>query len=150
MPNRNITLSIRDRDTGVWDQARIAADAQGTTLSYLTSRAVEAYLAQQDTTGDTRIYETIALNIRRDDEDQLATFQGRWLLEPQPETGFGVAQTAKGRIAVYHHRLPGQFRIDAFDDLYEAMRALGHLFPGEAWDDARTALTPKKLVQLDI
>ena len=129
MPNK--TLSVRVQDLPLWERAERAARHERTTVSALVASALAEKLGQ---TGTCRIqmYE-------RNTVTRIEQFEGRWLGEEPPKewSDYGsdgpdwstyVAETARGRIAVY-----ARYRYDAsdepplfevFDDLDAARRAL--------------------------
>lgn len=141
MPNK--TISLRQDDLALWERAERAAAAARTSVSALVMSALANYLGEQDTI-------TVQLN-----GSTYARFPGRWLIEPDSEPyrdtnrslgdpryghsgapeewRVGIAETARGRIAVYlhhwNHDYDKQPELRDYDTLDAARRDL--------WDDAR-------------
>ncbi|MEV4161422.1 hypothetical protein [Nonomuraea dietziae] len=170
MPNK--TLSIREDDLPLWERAGRAARNNRSTLSALVTSALARYLEPTDTIM-VQMYEPYGAR-------RLEAFSGRWLTDPQldsasdpkqhelPHKGpfgqkgaevewrAGIAETSKGRIAIYLHHweylreFPPE--LVAFDDLDAAQGAHGDdaRIPEDAWDLARIALTRTPVVWRDI
>lgn len=166
MPNQ--TLSVRESDLPLWERARRRAEQDNTTLSSLVATALAKHL------GDTNTI-TIAMygpdQPLRDEQ-----FQGRWLVHAMLDSdqllrpddareGFrgpdglagghdgeayewcaGVAETSRGRIAVYLHHwnygvnFPPELHV--FDTLKEAEQKLGSdpRIKADTWWTAQGAL----------
>ncbi|WP_019635053.1 hypothetical protein [Actinomadura atramentaria] len=135
MPNK--TLSVREDDAPLWERADRTARAARTTVSALVATALAEYLGGTDTIS-VYMYEPGRGPAREE------RFEGRWIKEPPtgdrygdgPEYGhtgapaewrYGVAETARGRIAVYVYHWnydydrPPELRV--FENLAEAQRA---------------------------
>ncbi|WP_327591420.1 hypothetical protein OHA25_61005 (plasmid) [Nonomuraea sp. NBC_00507] len=145
MPNK--TLSVRDDDLPLWERAERAAKSARTTVSGLVATALTTYLGHTDMIS-VPMYELFG------DERQEA-FVGRWLTDPQlpsdrdndqysgdergrgPQFGHhgapaewrvGVAETGRGRVAVYLHHwnydaaYPPELHV--FDNIDQAVTAL--------------------------
>jgi hypothetical protein len=146
VPNK--TIFVRDEDLQLWHSAEQHAIAERSSVSAVVAAALRSYLADLDG------YDTITLDkILHDGEIRQVSFKGRWLatqVTPDGDDG-GIAETARGRIAIYYQNNDDQLgRIRDFDDLPAAHGELGHVFPEEVWNDALAALVLKTPVELDI
>ncbi|MEV0391238.1 hypothetical protein [Nonomuraea sp. NPDC050643] len=171
MPNK--TLSVREDELTLWERASRAARNSHTTVSALVASALAHYL---------RATETITVRMYNSNgADRLEAFTGRWLVNAQldsdqdpdrhkaellrgrfghkganAEWRTGIAETGRGRIAVYLHHwdyfndFPPELHV--FDDLDTALHKLagdGRIPPG-VWTDARIALVRLPVVWRDI
>jgi hypothetical protein len=154
----NITLSIRDEHTALWDYARRYAEAQLTSLSGVATMALGQYLNQEPTDNV-----DIIVVARVDDQPTRVKFSGRWLAEPEDtdldhaaysirirDHRAGVALTAKGRIAVYYQTSDGKAHLVDYDTLQEARQAIGDQLPWSEKDWQQLEHDAKPPVTLDI
>ena len=159
MPNK--TLSIREDDLALWERAERTAKANRQSLSGLVATALARHLGETDTI-KVQVYgahKTV----------QTVQFAGRWLTDPDlvsdrgtvtnnPAFGHhenpdprqwraGIAETGRGRIAVYLHHWNYDYDAGAelhdFDSLDDAKAALGSdpRIPRETWQEAKYATT---------
>jgi hypothetical protein len=155
----NITLSIREDNTPLWDYARRYADAHHTSLSGLATMALAKYLNQEAGREDG----DIIVVARIDGQPTRVKFSGRWLTEPETtdmdhaghpirvgNLRAGVALTTKGRIAVYYQDTDGQAHLADFDSITEARTGTNAeiQLTNIDWDQADRALQPP--IVLDI
>lgn len=160
MPNK--TLSVRDDDLPLWERAERTAKANRQSLSGLVATALARHLGETD---------TITVEIAGGRRVQ---FAGRWLVTPPPEPSFGdpqpaeddpaygqvghpaewragIAETARGRVAIYLWHWDGMevSELHDFDTLDQAEAALGAdpRIPPDTWSKARHDLTGGETVQ---
>jgi hypothetical protein len=172
VPNK--TLSIRAEDLPLWERAMRAARHNRATLSAYVTSALSHYLGPSDTI-EVPMYDSPY------GDRHLAAFCGRWLTDPRldspddlkpganaPAKGpygqkgaaaewrAGIAETGRGRIAVYLHHWDYQRdfppELHVFDDLDTAQRTLGkdRRIAGADWERARNALARMPVVWQDI
>jgi hypothetical protein len=146
MPNK--TLSVRPDDLPLWERAERAAKEARTTVSALVATALAHYLGETGTVC-VQIYDDRASALRYEQ------FEGRWLVNPKLESNedsgyyaslktsdepryghrgvpeewrVGVAETGRGRVAVYLHHWNYDYdmppKLLVFDSVDEAERAL--------------------------
>ena len=155
----NITLSIRDENAPIWDDARRYADAHHTTLSGLATMALARYLNHNP--GDNN---DITVVTRVNGQVTRVTFTGRWLVKPEStdldrasgrigvySRGHGgIAHTSKGRIAVYMQDNKGAAHLADYNTLAEARDATPDSLTvtSDDWRRAELAMTPP--TRLDI
>ncbi|MEU8364895.1 hypothetical protein AB0C27_53670 [Nonomuraea sp. NPDC048882] len=126
MPNK--TLSVREDDLPLWERAERAAREARTTVSALVASALASYLQDTDIIA-VLVYEAFRRPMQ-------VRFEGRWLIDSSSDLDqdtesiwrVGVAETKRGRIAIYlHHRDydPGvSATLLDFDSIEDARRAL--------------------------
>jgi len=101
-------------------------------ISSICQQALREELDKMTTTQDEITYETLSVWVGEDGHEE--RFRGRWLVKPDPDETrsgdegydagayFGVAQTAKGKVAVFvahcNERWPA--KLTAFSSLEEA------------------------------
>jgi hypothetical protein len=146
VPNK--TLSVRDEDLPLWERAERVATTAGTSVSKLVATALIEKLGPTDTCRvELYNYEDIPYGHGKPGtpgrDHWFEEFAGRWLTNPPPdwETDFDraprpdrehwntyVAETARGRIAVYARFVYPNTKktplFAVFNDIYEAQRAL--------------------------
>lgn len=159
MPNK--TLSIPDRDLPLWERGERAVKAQRLgSMSALVLNALSAYLGEDE-------MDTITVRLGY----EVVRFSGRWLTNPDLESDrdvlhddddpafgdsevspdprqwrAGIAETARGRVAVYLHHWnyerSTQEELRDFDTLAEAAKELASdpRIPQERWTEARRKL----------
>lgn len=147
MPNK--TLSVRENDLPLWERAERAAKDARTTVSALVATALAEYLGGTDVITVTMYGWNPSTPVRKE------SFVGRWIVDPDLESDYsndearrramdrgltfnhsggpgewraGLAETGRGRIAVYlhHWNYDGEFppELHDFDTLDDARRAL--------------------------
>lgn len=133
MPNR--TLSVRPVDQPIWERAEEHAKAERISLSAFVTAALVNHL---DTTN------TLTVTAWQDGKVRPLQFTGQWLIAPGEYT-FGstkcsIAQTAKGRIAVWHnYGMAVQGELVDYDTIEQARAALPWI-EHQQWAKVQVAL----------
>lgn len=151
MPSK--TLYIRDDDVPVWECAEALAVVSGRKLSQLVVRLLDEHLSQLKKADE------ITVDMRdKEDRGWIEAFRGRWLIEPDDTNRFGsdagacygIAQTAKGKIAVYVYHVNDGWppALEVYDDLNDAQNSL-HL-ADEAIAAAASAMGQRRVIHRDI
>jgi len=150
----NKTLYIRDVDVAIWERAEKAADRARQPISQLVTGLLRNHLEQLETADD-----EITVDMRdKDGREWTEAFRGQWLIKPNDDNRFGsdagacygIAQTAKGKIAVYQYHVndgwpPG---LHVYDDLDEAQEELG--LDDESIAAAASAMGQRRVIRRDI
>lgn len=143
MPNR--TLSVRVEDQPIWERAEQRAKTERTSLSAFVTVALANHLAYTP-------HITITVTAWKDNKVRPIQFTGRWLIAPGEysvgSTTCSIAETAKGRIAVWHNYGRDVYgALDDYDTLEQARVALPWV-ERQQW--AKVALALESPVTADI
>ncbi|MGW3351807.1 hypothetical protein ACWDA3_51680 [Nonomuraea rubra] len=147
MPNK--TLSVREHELSLRERASRAARGSHTTVSALVASALAHYMGATETI-TVRMYNS-------NGAERLEAFTGRFgHKEASAEWRTGIAETGRGRIAVYLHHwnyfndFPPELHV--FDDPDTALHELADddRIPPGIWTDARIALVRPPVVRRDI
>jgi hypothetical protein len=169
-PTKN--LYVRDDDAATWEQAEALAKASRVSVSQIVSAALREFLARdafdspqarlrsraEEADAQARPVGDIIVEVG--DPWQMVGFRGRWLVPPDIQhtrsvedrsdrDGYwGVALTARGRVAVYsahaEHRWPARL------DDYDSLNAAGVNLPSDIRALAVRALGEEQIVWRDI
>lgn len=150
----NKTLYIREVDVPIWERAEKAAEKARQPISQLVTGLLRHHVEQLDTADD-----EITVDMRdKDGHEWTEAFRGRWLIEPDDDNRFGgdagacygIAQTAKGNIAVYAYHVNDKWqpRLLAYPDLDEAQADL-NLSP-EPVAAAAAVMGQRRVIRRDI
>lgn len=142
MPNK--TIHIRDKDQQLWERAEQRAKTNRISLSALIAAAIVSHL------GDT---DTITVRVAEGTE----AFIGRWLvavdadsLEYSKSPDFGIAETGRGRIAIYLPRPALLLDFDTLDDAKADLEARGPASDPDMWAYAARQLELRHVAVRDI
>jgi hypothetical protein len=150
----NKTLYIRDDDMSVWEQAERAASNARQPMSQLVVGLLREHLNQLVAAQD-----EITVNMRDENgREWIEAFRGRWLIEPDDGNRFGldagacygIAQTAKGKIAVYQYHVNDRWppTLQVYEDLDDAQHSLCLVI--EATAAAAAELGQRRVIRRDI
>jgi hypothetical protein len=159
-PTKN--LYVRDDDAEIWEQAVTLAKASRVSVSQIVSAALREHLAGRlrAEEADDQAPPLGDIIVDVGDPWQTVGFRGRWLVQPDiqhtrsmddksdRDAYWGVALTARGRIAVYvahaEHQWPARL------DDYDSLNAAGVKLPNDIRSLAARALGEEQIVWRDI
>jgi hypothetical protein len=151
----NKTLYIRDDDVPTWESAEAVAKRASQPLSQLIVRLLRDHVEQLPAVDDEI---TVEMRDKHGEHHWEEGFRGRWLIEPEdtnrygPEAGacYGIALTAKGKIAVYIYHVNDRWapELRVYDGLDEAQADL-QLAP-EAIVIAASEMGQRRVIRRDI
>lgn len=146
------TIYVRDADEEMWEEAKRIGEARYGGLAGFVATALRNEIERQKLSEAADGEIVVEICPERDSTWRKVRFRGRWLVEPSDSnTGIitGIAQTARGRIAVYsHNERMGIADIDDFDDLSDVISA--GLVADEALAIAAEVLGEEYIQELDI
>jgi hypothetical protein len=152
----NKTLYIRDVDVPIWERAEKAAERARQPISQLVTGLLRHHVEQLATADD-----EITVDMRDPHgHEWTEAFRGRWLIEPDDENccwpeedaglRYGIAQTARGKIAIYIYHINGKGIPDltVYEDL-DDMQEDFHLAP-EVIAAAASVMGQRRVIHRDI
>lgn len=151
------TLYVRDEDVSVWEQAEHAAKSARQSVSSLVAAALRSHLSTLESHRDRAGQVTV--DMRDDMRAWTEAFAGRWLIEPGDDNRgtedagacYGIALTAKGRIAVYSYHVNDRWppHLGVYDNLDQAEAETSGL-PKELLAAAASEMGEQRIVWRDI
>lgn len=158
MPKK--TIYVRDADVQLWARAEeLGEELGGASLSGILANALRRYVEEEELRKETNM-ETIEVETGDDVRPGRVAFTGLWLVNPadeirtaepnsDPGICYGVAETQRGRVAVYTYHINGgsPAKLNDYDSFEDAEKG-GH--PPDILSDASEVMGSDYVQKLDI